>query len=247
MKRVILVGATDGIGKALAEHYASEGSWVAIVGRDAAKLETLRADLAGRYPDATVKGVVCDLTDRSRLEPAYREAVSAIGHCDLFIYCAGILVEGDGEASDGVADALTFDVNTVSAALMLGLAANDFRIARRGTLVGISSIAGDRGRKRNPAYCASKSALTTYLEGLRNRLAPFGVKVVTVKPGYVSTKMIAGKKGVFWAAPVDVAARTIARRVARGHEVFYVYRRWALLGLALHHVPRFVFKKAGPP
>lgn len=247
MKRVILVGATDGIGRALAEVYASEGCWVALVGRDPAKLDALRVDLARRFDTATIETVVCDLTDRARLAPAYREAVAAIGHCDTFVYCAGVMPEGDGETSDAEADALIFDVNTTSAAILLGLAANDFRIARRGTIVGISSIAGDRGRKRNPAYCASKAGLTTFLEGLRNRLAPFGVKVVTVKPGFVRTRLIAGKSGVFWAAPPEEAARTIARRAARGDEVFYVYRRWGLLGLALHHVPRFVFKRVGPP
>jgi NAD(P)-dependent dehydrogenase (short-subunit alcohol dehydrogenase family) len=131
--------------------------------------------------------------------------------------------------------------------MMLGLAANYFRTARRGQIVGISSIAGDRGRKGNPAYNASKAALTTFLEGLRNRLHPFGVKVTTVKPGFVATKMLGGRTGLPWTAPVDVAARTIARRVERGDEVFYVYRRWGLLGLALHHVPRFVFKRFGPP
>src|SRR5437762_2966343 len=80
----------------------------------------------------------------------------------------------------------------------LGLAANYFRAAGRGKLVGISSIAGDRGRKGNVTYCASKAALSTYLEGLRNRLAPFGVQVTTVKPGYVRTRLVEGKKGVFW-------------------------------------------------
>lgn len=247
MKRVIVVGATDGIGKALAEHHASEGSWVALLGRSPEKLASLERDLSTRYPDATVRSVTCELTDRARLEPAYREALAAIGHCDFFYFVAGVMPDGDGETSDAAADALTFDVNTVAAAVMLGLAANDFRVARRGTIVGVSSIAGDRGRKRNPAYCASKAGLTTFLEGLRNRMAPFGVKVVTVKPGYVMTKMVAGRPGVFWAAPADVAARTIARRAAKGHEVFYVYRRWALLGLALHHVPRFLFKRVGPP
>ena len=139
------------------------------------------------------------------------------------------------------------DVNAVAAVKMLGLAANYFRLARRGQIAAISSIAGDRGRKGNPAYNASKAALTTYLEGLRNRLFPFGVKVSTVKPGFLATRLLEGKKGLFWVAPPEEAARIVANRLEKGHEVFYVYRRWALFGLVVRHVPRFVFKRFGPP
>jgi NAD(P)-dependent dehydrogenase (short-subunit alcohol dehydrogenase family) len=194
-----------------------------------------------------VNGVVCDLMDRARVEPAFREAIEKTGHCDLFVYCAGEMPRGDGETCDFRDDEITVEVNFVAAVQMLGYAANYFRAARRGQLVGISSIAGERGRKANPAYGASKAGLTTYLEALRNRLAPHGVRVITVKPGYVATRLIEGKKGVFWAAPVDEAARIIADRVAKGHEVFYVYRRWGLVALALKLVPRFLFKKVGPP
>jgi short-subunit dehydrogenase len=247
MKRIILVGATDGIGKALAEHWASRGFWVTLTGRSGEKVEAIASDLRARFPDATVNGVTCDLLDRSRLAPAFSEAIAKTGHCDLFVYVAGVLKETDGVTSVPADDVETFDVNMVSAAVMLGLAANYFRAARRGQIVGISSIAGDRGRKGQPAYNASKAALTAFLEGLRNRLHPFGVKVTTVKPGFVATKMMGGRTGLPWTAPADVAARTIARRVERGDEVFYVYRRWGLLGLALPHVPRFLFKRFGPP
>jgi short-subunit dehydrogenase len=247
VKRVVLVGATDGLGRALAAEYASRGGWVTILGRSPAKLDALVAELAARHPAATVRGVVCDLLDAGRIEPAFREALEASGHCDLFLYNAGIMPSGDGITSDPRSDAETMNVNAVAAVRMLGLAANYFRAAGRGHLAAISSIAGDRGRRGNPAYNASKAALTTFLEGLRNRLFPFGVTVSTVKPGFLDTKMLEGRPNVFWAAPPGVAARTIADRLERRHEVFYVYRRWALFGLALHHVPRFVFKRIGPP
>jgi short-subunit dehydrogenase len=247
VKRVVLVGATDGLGRALAAEYASRGSWVTILGRSRAKLDALVAELSARHPGATVRGVPCDLADVARIEPAFREAIEATGHCDLFVYNAGVMHGGDGVTTDLAADAETMQVNAVAAVRMLGLAANYFRAARRGQIAGISSIAGDRGRKGNPAYNASKAALTTFLEGLRNRLFPFGVTVSTVKPGFVGTRMLEGKKELLWVVPPDVAARTIADRLEKRHEVFYVYRRWALLGLALHHVPRFVFKRVGPP
>ena len=247
MKRVILVGATDGLGKALAEVYAARGFWVTILGRSPRKLDALVADLGGRYAAATVKGVVCDLSDAARLEPAFQEALAATGHCDLFLYNAGVMHHGDGLTSVPERDAEMMEVNAVAAVRLLGLAANWFRVAGRGQIAGISSIAGDRGRKGNPAYNASKAALTTFLEGLRNRLAPFGVTVSTIKPGYVGTRLTAGKSGLFWVVPPADAARIIADRLEKRHEVFYVYRRWALFGLAMRHVPRFLFKRLGPP
>ncbi len=247
VKRVVVVGATDGLGKALAAEYASRGAWVCLVGRGAEKLEVVRAELSGRHPDATVTSVHCDLRETSRLAPAFEEAIASIGHCDLFLYNAGVMRMGDGLTAEPEKDRETMEVNAVAAVEMLGLAANYFREARRGQIAAISSIAGDRGRKGNPAYNASKAALTTYLEGLRNRLFPFGVTVSTVKPGFVGTKMTAGKPGLFWVAPPEEAARIIADRLERGHEVFYVYRRWGPFGLALRHVPRFLFKRFGPP
>ncbi|MFI5180404.1 MAG: SDR family NAD(P)-dependent oxidoreductase [Thermoanaerobaculia bacterium] len=247
MKRVVVVGATDGLGKALAAEYASRGSWVCLVGRGAARLEAVRAEIASRYPDATVAAVVCDLSEREGIAPAFRDAIAAIGHCDLFLYNAGVMHHGDGVTAESAKDRETMEVNAVAAVEMLGLAANYFREARRGQIAAISSIAGDRGRKGNPAYNASKAALTTYLEGIRNRLFPFGVAVSTVKPGFVGTKMTAGKPGLIWVAPPEEAARIIADRLERRHEVFYVYRRWGLVGLVLRHIPRFLFKRLGPP
>jgi short-subunit dehydrogenase len=246
VKRVVVVGATDGLGKALAAEYASRGFWVALVGRSPEKLAAVAAELTGRYPDATVASVVCDLRDGARLEPAFREAIAAIGHCDLFVFNAGVMFRGDGTTAVAAEDRETMDVNATSAVVLLGLAANYFREARRGQIAGISSIAGDRGRKGNPAYNASKAAMTAYLEGLRNRLYSSGVTVSTVKPGFVATKLTEGKKGLFWVVSPEEAARTIADRLERRHEVFYVYRRWGLFGLALHHVPRFLFKRFGP-
>jgi short-subunit dehydrogenase len=247
MKRIVVVGATDGLGKALAAEYASRGGWVALVGRGREKLEAVRAEIAGRFPDATVTAVACDLRERERIAPAFREAVASIGHCDLFLFNAGVMFHGDGVTSEPERDRETMEVNAVAAVEMLGYAANYFRAAGRGQIAGISSIAGDRGRKGNPAYNASKAALTTYLEGLRNRLFPYGVTVSTVKPGFIGTKMTAGKAGLFWVVAPEEAARIVADRLERRHEVFYVYRRWGLLGLALRHVPRFLFKRIGPP
>ena len=244
MRRIVVVGATGGIAAALCHEYARHGSILTLVARDKAKLELLADELSRTGALPRPRTIDCDLLDTVRIGEATREVLE--GGCDLFLYTAAVMPHGDGETSTFADDGAMFQVNTVAAVQMLGLVANHMRAKGAGTIVGISSIAGDRGRRGNPAYCASKAALTTYLEGLRNRLSTFGVSVVTVKPGYVKTRLVAGKK-LFWAATPEQAARSIVARVDRGDEVFYVFQRWALLGLAMKLSPRFVFKRFGPP
>jgi short-subunit dehydrogenase len=250
MSHVLLCGATDGIGLALARLYAARGWHVGILGRDAAKLERVAAEL--RAAGGTIAAAPCDVRDPAGAAEGFAAVLRALGGMDLFVYCAGVLHPGDGATTDAAADRETMDVNATGAVHLLGIAADHFRLARRGHIAAIGSIAGDRGRKGNPAYAASKAALHTYLEGLRNRLHPFGVRVTTVKPGFVRTRMLAGRAGAAaeWPAgsiTAEEAARLIARGLERGREVFYVPAWWALVAFALRHTPRFVFKRLGPP
>jgi short-subunit dehydrogenase len=118
-----------------------------------------------------------------------------------------------------------------------------FASQRGGTLVGISSIAGERGRKGNPVYGATKAALNHYLEALRNRLSERGAHVVTIKPGFVATRMTAGMDDPLWLIGSDEAARMILAAVeARANERF-VPRRWALVAFVIRNIPSFLFKR----
>ncbi|MGD0484371.1 MAG: SDR family NAD(P)-dependent oxidoreductase [Gemmatimonadales bacterium] len=250
MSHVLLCGATDGIGLALARLYAARGWHVGVLGRDPAKLKRVAAEL--RAAGGTIAAAPCDVRDAAGAAEGFSAVLRALGSMDLFVYCAGVLHPGDSAQVDAAADRETMDVNATGAVHLLGLAADYFRLARRGHIAAIGSIAGDRGRKGNPAYGASKAALHTYLEGLRNRLHPFGVRVTTVKPGWVRTRMLAGSAGAAAEWPVgsitvEEAARLIARGLDRGREVYYVPSWWALVAFALRHTPRFVFKRLGPP
>jgi len=115
--------------------------------------------------------------------------------------------------------------------------------ATNGTIVGISSIAADRGRRGNPAYGASKAALDHFLEALRNRLSRYGVNVVTIKPGFVDTALTRGMPGLFWLISPDQAAAQILAAARRGSITAYVPWRWRLVGLVIRSIPSFLFRR----
>ncbi|NUM42134.1 MAG: SDR family NAD(P)-dependent oxidoreductase, partial [Leptospiraceae bacterium] len=125
----------------------------------------------------------------------------------------------------------------------LNLAAEYFQKQGKGKIIGISSIAGDRGRVGNPAYNTSKAAINTYLESLRNRLSKKGIQVLTVKPGFIDTEMTKGMQNLFWVISANLAAKIIIDAVNKGKEKIYVPVRWALVGLVIRNIPSFIFKK----
>jgi NAD(P)-dependent dehydrogenase (short-subunit alcohol dehydrogenase family) len=130
-------------------------------------------------------------------------------------------------------------VNLLGAMAWMNPAAARFEAAQRGTILGISSIAGERGRRGNPGYCTSKAALTTYLESLRNRCARHGVN-----PGFVDTAMTRGVPGLFWVISADEAARRSLRLARRGSSSSgFVPARWWLIALIVRLLPSFVFRK----
>lgn len=239
MRHVVLVGATDGIGLALAREYLGRSWRVAIVGRSLDKVQAAVDALADQHPGGTVLGGVLDVTDREAVVPALDGILAALGQMDLLIYCAGVL-EDTSRAHR------MFAVNTLGAIDVLEWAADYFVAAGRGHLAAIGSVAGDRGRRGNPAYGASKAALHEYLEGLRGRLHPHGIAVTTVKPGWVRTRMLGDVPGF----PPSIAASRAAELIRRGldarRDVFYVPAWWGLISLTLRLLPRPLFKRIAP-
>lgn len=248
MKRVVLVGATDGIGRALGREYLERGWSVGVVGRDPVKLEQVLGDLRDEVPAGTVAGVVADVTDRERAGEAFAGILRALGQMDLLIYCAGVMPDGDDVDTRVRAAAAMLDVNVLGAIHWLELGADYLADLGRGRLAAIGSVAGERGRKGAPAYAASKAALHQYLEGLRHRLHGTGVGVSVVKPGWVSTRMLGEGPA---ASPMTVtperAARIIAAKLARGREAFFVPWWWGVVALVVKLLPRSLFKRFGPP
>lgn len=237
--KVIVVGASSGIGAAMARQLAARGSDVAAVGRREEALAALAAASGGR-----IRGYVFDTTRFEDVPELFERIAADLGGLDAVVYAAGVnprIVEHE-YAFDK--DWQMADVNFIGGMAWLSLAAARFEAARAGTIVGLSSIAGERGRRTNPGYTASKAAFTAYLEALRNRCSRYGVNVVTAKPGFVDTDMTKGLPGLFWLISADEAARRILALADRGSSASgFVPRRWALVAFIVRHLPSFVFRR----
>jgi decaprenylphospho-beta-D-erythro-pentofuranosid-2-ulose 2-reductase len=240
LERVAIFGATSAIAQATARLLAKRGARLHLVARDAAKLEAVRADLAARGA-AAVTTALADLDDPQHHAAMVDAAIEALGGLDAALVAQGILPDPARAAGDPAIARQALHTNFVAPALLLGVLAERFESRGAGTLAAISSVAGDRGRASNYVYGSAKAALSTYLAGLRNRLHAQGVKVVTIKPGFVDTPMTAHfRKGALWASPARVA-EGIVRAMERGTAVAYVPWFWWPIMLAIRMIPEAIF------
>lgn len=186
---IFLTGASSGIGQALAKEFAANGATLGLVARREDKLKELIAELPN--PELHT-AIVCDVTDRDHLIEEARKFDIVCGGVDIAIACAGISVgvktqyREDLDVFDKV-----FDTNVFAMASTFHAFIDPMIKRKRGTLVGIASVAGIRGLPGSEAYCASKSAAITYCESLRVEMQKYGVKVVTISPGFVKTPLTA--------------------------------------------------------
>jgi NAD(P)-dependent dehydrogenase (short-subunit alcohol dehydrogenase family) len=185
-----------------------------------------------------------DVTDTAGVQAAFTQLASEIENVELFVYAAGVMPEVGPTEYNTQKDLQQVAVNLGGAMAWCNEAANLFQSQRSGTLVGIGSIAGDRGRKGNPAYHATKAGFATYLESLRNRLSEVGVHVLTIKPGFVDTPMTEGLPDLMWLISAEEAAATILGSARRGFfNTRYVPMRWWAVGTVIRAIPSFIFKK----
>ncbi len=243
-QRAIVVGASSGIGAAVATELGRRGAAVCLVAPFEDELEARREETRAALPEGTPEPIhrVHDVRGED-VEQAFKEIVEALGGLDLLVYTAGVMPDVGPEELDSEKDAEMFAVNTVGLVRWMNAGARYMQAKGHGALVAISSVAGDRGRRGNPAYCSSKAAASTFMESLRNRLAVRGIGVVTVKPGFVDTQMTRGKEGIFWLVSPEFVARRIVKAVERGEGVVYVPARWRLVMLIIRHIPSFLFRR----
>lgn len=241
-KHAIVVGGSSGIGAALARRLAARGVDVAIVSRRAEQLEKLSTEINAAGGGRAIVAQH-DVRVRDEAPGLMQKLARDLGGLDAIFYVAGVMPRVAPDEYDTDKDTEIMEVNTLGAMAWLNEAARRFEQTKGGTIVGVSSIAGDRGRRGNPAYCTSKAALTTYLESLRNRLARFGVRVVTIKPGFVDTDMTKGAPGLFWVIPAEKAADEIIDAAEGGRMTVYVPGRWRAVGTVVKLIPSFVFRR----
>ena len=239
LNRVVVVGASSGMGAALTRALAASGARVAAVARRGDALDVVAAPFGDR-----VRTYAFDTADVDQVPSVFERAVSDLGGLDAVFYCAGAMPSIDEHEYAFVKDRAMVEVNLLAPMAWMNLAAAQFEAARGGSIVGISSVAGERGRRKNPAYCATKAGLTTYLEALRNRCSRYGVNVVTVKPGFVDTEMTRGTPGLFWLISADEAARAILALTRRGTSASgFVPRRWRLVMAIVKLIPSVIFRR----
>ena len=242
LARVVVFGATSAIAQAVARRLAARGARLHLVGRDPEKLEAVRADLAARGA-AAVTTSIADLDQLARHRALVDEAERALGTIEAALVAQGTLShQGECEA-DFDRTAAEWLTNFIAPACLAAELANRMEARGAGTIAVIGSVAGDRGRRTNYVYGTAKGALAIFLQGLRGRLYAKGVKVVTLKPGFVDTPMTAAfRKGLLWASPDQVAAG-IVRAMERGTPEVYLPWFWRPIMFILRHVPERIFVK----
>lgn len=241
-KTVLALGATSAIGEATLRLLAERGARFYLVARSEEKLHAVAADLHTRGATGVATHAM-DLDDTAAHAAMLAAAAQSLGTIDLALLAHGVLgKQEDAEASYAAAEAV-LRTNFLSPVSLITWLANYFESTKQGTLVVISSVAGDRGRKSNYIYGASKGALSVFLEGVRARLDGAGVQVLTIKPGFVATPMTAHlPQGPLFAKPSQVA-RGIVKAIEKRRDVAYLPGFWAAIMLVVRLIPVRVFKK----
>jgi short-subunit dehydrogenase len=239
MQKILIIGATSGIGRELSRHYAAAGHLVGATGRRQELLDSLQEE----YPNHIITACF-DATSPYPETTAHLEAlVRKLGGLDLLIYNAGW---GDlAEALDWTIDKSTVDINVNGFLSAIHFGWHYFTAQGHGQLVTISSIAGNRGNRHSPAYSASKAFQSTYFEGLyiKARKMKIPLYVTDIQPGFVDTKMAKGPR--FWVAPVNKAARQIADAIKRKRRRAYITRRWWLIAKLFRWMPDWIYHRLG--
>jgi hypothetical protein len=240
MKQVLILGATSDIAKALAYKFASEGYNLTLAARKAERLAEVATDIEIRH-NVKSEAVEFDALDYAG-HAAFYEGLSR--KPDLAICVFGYLGQQQKAQVDFAEAEKIINANYTGAVSILNIIANDFEQRRSGVIIGFSSVAGDRGRGSNYFYGSAKAALTTYLSGLRNRLAKANVNVITVKPGFVRTKMTAHLPlpGPVTATPEQVARAVFKAYRAGSHQVYTLWL-WRYLMWLIRNIPEPIFKR----
>lgn len=243
--KVVFLGATRGMGRALARLMAQRGDRLFLLGRDPEELARSAQDLEVIAGGGKVDAALCDLLQPDGFAAALDQAAHALDGFDTVVVTAGLFATQEQLEEDAALrhDLLTADfTNTIQ---FCEAARQRLLAAGGGTLVVFSSVAGDRGRKPVILYGAAKAGLSHYLEGLDHKFRAQGLRTICVKPGFVKTGMTAGLKPPPFAGDPDDVARTVLKAIDRGQPQVYAPGIWRWVMLVIRYLPRTVMRRIG--
>ena len=236
----LIIGATSDIAVALARHLSLYGYNLQLASRDTKALKSLACDIEIRRG----MSITTHEFDALDFKSHYSFYENLIVKPDLVILVFGYLGNHTIAIEDWNESERILNTNFIGAVSILNVIANDFEKRRTGIIVGITSVAGERGRMSNYIYGSAKAGLTAYLSGLRNRLFHSGVHVLTVKPGFVTTKMT---EGLPLPVPVTTDPEQVAKKIYAAirirKNVIYILPIWLLIMLVIRNIPESIFKK----
>lgn len=235
---VIILGATSAIAKGAAVEFAARGYPLVLASRDKRELSRLASDLSIRY-DVRVESAGFDAMDTSS-HPAFFDSLAKREEIEGALIAFGAMKKEPMTFQD---QEEIIRVNYLGAVSALSALSSLFSKQKKGFIIGLSSVAGDRGRQSNFVYGSAKAGLSTYLDGLRNKLYPLGIHVMTVKPGFVDTAMTFGLPGLFLVADPKDVGRKIVESLDKKKDVVYIPGFWKWIMLIIRGLPEKLFKR----
>ncbi|WP_371170798.1 SDR family NAD(P)-dependent oxidoreductase [Aliiroseovarius sp. 2305UL8-7] len=236
----IILGATSSMARAFAQAVADRRASVVLAGRDMEDLRRSASDLSLRGTEAVA--MKFDARDLTTFEPIIDYAAKQEGVINAAVFVGSMPDQASIDADPALIEGVVLDSH-IGPAGFLTMLASLIEERGAGTVVGVGSVAGDRGRIGNYVYGSAKAGFTTYLSGLRNRLTRAGGHVVTVKPGFVDTAMTWGIEGMFLVASPQKVAADILKAVDKQKNVIYTPFFWRYIMLVIRSIPEFIFKK----
>ncbi len=243
-RRVVVLGATSGMGRAIARRLATRGDLVFVLGNDDADAARTAADLRVRG-GAEVGHAHCDLERPETFAAALDAADASLGGFDTVVVTAAMFATQERLESDTALARRLLTVDFAHTVVFCEEAKQRLVARGGGTLCVFSSVAGERGRKPVILYGAAKAGLTRYLEALDHKHHADGLRVITVKPGFVKTSMTEGLRPPPFAGEPDLVAAQVVRAIDRGTPVVYAPMAWGAIMGVIRALPRFVMRRVG--
>lgn len=235
--KIIIIGATSGIGKAVAEYFASPENTLGITGRRTEKLNEIKSN----FPNTDIHASFMDVANTEESRQKLGELIEEMGGCDVLIINAGV---GYPKATYEQ-ELHVVDINARGFLALANYGYEYFKTQGKGHLVGVSSVAATRSSPYAPEYHATKAFMSSYLEGLRYRSAKWhnNIRVTDIRPGFVETAMTEQNKTMFWVSTPQKAAKQIANAIISKKKVAYITKRYVLVAMLMKMMPDWLYTK----